>query len=177
MRSFLFSLIFVISAFLISFGLSCYFSYSYPLEYRQLITDNAEKYGVDAHLVASIINVESGFDENATSSKGAIGLMQILPSTADWISGKTGIKFDDLYSPKANIEIGSYYLSYLIKYFSDVDLAICAYNAGQGNVNRWLSMSEYSHDGKTLSEIPFKETRNYLKKVKKNLKIYKNKFN
>ena len=104
--------------------------------------------------------------------------MQLMPSTAEWLAGKVGEEYSDerLYEPEFNIKLGSYYLSYLIKYFGDRKLAICAYNAGQGNVSNWLEDKRYSTDGKTLDNIPFEETKNYLNKVYKNYRYYKNKY-
>ena len=177
MRLILVSFISIMLAFLLCFGTSCYYAYFYPVKYEEIVYANSRKYEISPEIIASIINVESGYKENSLSNKGAVGLMQILPSTAQWISSKIGLNYESLYSPEVNIEFGTFYLSYLLECFEDIDLAICAYNAGQGNVNRWLSTKEYSADGKSLNKIPFKETREYLSKVKKNMKIYKNKFN
>ena len=74
------------------------------------------------------------------------------------------------------MSLGAYYLSFLIDYFQDERLGICAYNAGQGNVSSWLADERYSEDGKTLKEIPFEETRIYLQKVLNNYNYYKNKY-
>lgn len=158
---------------------SCHSGYFYPMKNLEIIEKYSTEYKVDDYLVASIINVESHFNSEVISSKGAIGLMQLLPSTAEWVAGKLKIQFvaQDLLDPEINIKIGSYYLAYLIDYFGDVELAICAYNAGQGNVKKWLSNKDFSLDGVSLKEIPFSETKNYLKKVKQNIEIYKNKFN
>ncbi len=166
------------SAILICFGVSCYYSYFYPLDYKEAIVSCAKIYDLDPELIASIINVESSFNPNSVSNRGAIGLMQILPSTAEWVCNKIGREFDekDLYDPSVNIQIGGYYISYLLNYFSDESLALCAYNAGMGNVKKWLSSVEYSSDGEKLTTIPYDETENYLKLVQKNKKIYKNKF-
>jgi len=177
MKTLLFGIISIMMVFLVCFGITCHFSYFFPVKYEEIIFYCSKKYNLQPEVIASVINVESGYRKSAHSSKGAVGLMQILPSTADWVSNKIGVTFEDLFSPEVNIEFGTYYLAYLIDYFGDIDLAICAYNAGQGNVNRWLSNEEYSSDGKSLNNIPFKETREYLAKVKKNIKIYKNKFN
>ena len=178
MKSLLISLIAVFSAIMICFGVSCYYSYFYPFDYREIIVVNAEKYGVDAELVASIINVESSYNPYARSNKGALGLMQVLPSTAEWIAGRLGRDASsiDLFEPSINIQFGTYYIAYLINYFGDENLAICAYNAGMGNVKKWLRVAEYSSDGENLDKIPFKETKKYLKSVQKNVRIYKNKF-
>ena len=104
--------------------------------------------------------------------------MQIMPSTAKWIAQKIGEDYSEekLLNGEYNLKIGSWYLSYLIDYFNDEKLGICAYNAGQGNVSMWLKNEEYSQDGKTLKKIPFEETKNYLNKVYKNYKYYKNRY-
>ena len=166
----------------------------YPLKYRLEIIRAGEEFGVDAALIASVINAESGFNEKAISSKGAVGLMQILPSTAEWVIQKmrkqninipsysaeelfnSQISNGQLFDPNLNIRVGTFYLSYLINKFENVDVALAAYNAGEGNVIKWLSTDEFSSDQKTLKKIPFKETENYVKKVNLNLKIYSKKF-
>ncbi len=163
---------------LLVYTVGCVFNYLYPMTYCQEISDYAQLYDVDSALVASVINTESGFNEKAVSSKGAVGLMQIMPSTAEWISKLLGKEYSDenLLEANFNIEIGTYYLSYLKNYFKSEELALCAYNAGQGNVKNWLNNTEYSQDGKTLIKIPFEETKNYLNKVYKNYHYYKNKY-
>ena len=166
----------------------------YPLKYRLEIIRAGEEFGVDAALIASVINAESGFNEKAISSKGAVGLMQILPSTAEWVIQKMrkqninipGYSAEELFNPQTNsgqlfdpnlnIQVGTFYLSYLINKFENVDVALAAYNAGEGNVIKWLSVEEFSSDQITLKKIPFKETENYVKKVNLNLKIYSKKF-
>ncbi len=177
MRVFLFSVISVLSACLICFGFVCKNAYFYPVKFKDEIVATAEKFDIEPFLIASVINVESSFNQNAQSNKGAVGLMQVLPSTAEWVCQKLGREFDEenLFDPAENILIGSFYLSYLIEYFDNQSLAICAYNAGMGNVKKWLSSEEFSSDGTSLKEIPFKETKNYLEKVQKNISIYKNK--
>jgi len=177
-KSLLFSIIVALFAIVICFGFSCYYSYFYPLEYTDIIEINAREYNVEPELIASVINVESSYNKYSLSNKGAVGLMQILPSTAKWVCKRIGKEEEkiDLFEPSINIQIGSYYLSYLLNYFGSEDLAICAYNAGMGNVKKWLSIVDCSVDGKKLENIPFKETDNYLKMVKKNKSIYKNKF-
>ncbi len=177
----------------------CFFLYerlSFPIKFEEEITNASDEFNVDKNLIASVINAESHFNKNALSNKGAVGLMQIMPSTADWLIDKLvrekgyilnddgnakSIKYVSsnnkyLYDEKTNITLGSFYLSYLLKKFNNLDVCICAYNAGEGVVSKWLDNSEYSSDGKTLKKIPYSETRNYLKKVKLNLKVYTNKF-
>ena len=169
---------FFLAAILLCLGLSVFFSYRYPLKYKETIEAHSSAYSVAPKVVAAVINVESGFDSSAVSNKGAVGLMQLLPSTAVWLGHKLGktVQSDELFEPSINIQLGTYYIAYLVSYFKNIDLALCAYNAGMGNVKRWLTIEEYSVDGETLRKIPFTETENYLRKVKKNMKIYENKF-
>lgn len=161
---------------MLAYSLSCFYAYFYPMKYREEIEAYSQEFEVDPALVASVINVESGYDESAKSSKGAEGLMQILPSTGEWLTNKLGEKNKDLFDAKNNIRLGTFYLSYLLDLFANKDLALCAYNAGQRNVQNWLSDKRYSFDGKTLFKIPFEETQNYLKKVNKNYAYYKNRY-
>lgn len=165
-------------AIMLTYTVGSVFEYLYPMKYSQEIISYAEIYNVDSALVASVINTESNFDEKAKSKKGAIGLMQIMPSTAEWVAGKIGLEYNEenLYNGNYNIEIGTFYLSYLNSYFNDEKLALCAYNAGIGNVKSWLANEEYSTDGKSLAKIPYNETKNYLIKVYKNYHYYKNKY-
>ena len=145
----------------------------YPINYKLTVEKCANSYGISKELVYAVIRTESKFKEDAVSDKGAVGLMQIMESTGDWAAEKLDIEVEDLRKPEVNIEIGSYYLSYLLDlYENDLDCALAAYNAGQANVDKWLSDKKYSADGKTLDKIPFAETREYVKKVKRNMKIY-----
>lgn len=154
-----------------------YLGIQYPICYVDTIVDNSIRYGTDPYLIASIINVESRYDEKATSKKEAKGLMQITETTGKWGSEETGIvEYSDerLYEPEVNIRIGTWYISRLFKEFNgDGNLVLAAYNAGSGNVRKWLKDSNYSEDGKTLKKIPFKETEDYLARVEKNYKVYR----
>lgn len=148
------------------------------MKYKEEISQCSMIYNVDGALIASVANVESNFREDVVSSKGAIGIMQLIPSTAEWVANKIGESYseDKLYDGDYSLKLGSYYLSYLISCFGDKKTAICAYNAGQGNVKSWLANSKYSSNGKTLDKIPFKETEKYLNKVIKNYSYYKLKY-
>jgi soluble lytic murein transglycosylase len=153
-----------------------YVHYRYPLEYKELIAQYSAEYGVDEYLVMSMINAESRYKENAASSQGALGLMQITEPTAAWIAKTMGDKdFDveELYDPETNIKMGTWYIGNLKKAFGDDELALAAYNAGRGNVSAWLQDPEISPDGTSLDKIPFKETEKYIKKVIEDIKIYK----
>ncbi len=167
-----------ICAVVLSFCIGCFYAYYYPMKFKDEIIENSVEYRLDGAVIASVANIESNFKEDAISKKGAIGIMQLMPSTAEWIAGQMKEEFnvEKLKIGEYNLKLGSFYLSYLINYFGDRDLGICAYNAGQGNVSAWLKDERYSHDGK-LNKIPFKETENYLIKFKKNYKYYKNRYN
>lgn len=148
-------------------------NYVYPIEYKQEVLKESEENGLDWALVFAVIKVESNFNPNALSKKGAVGLMQLKPSTADYVAKLKGQEQVDLYNPKVNIEYGCYYLKYLIEKFKNINTAVCAYNAGEGKVSSWLRNSEYSKDGKTLDTIPFPETKEYLDRIEKTFNKYK----
>ena len=135
-----------------------------PLRHEDIIRQQAADKGLDASLIAAVIYAESRFVDQ-TSSAGARGLMQITPGTAQEIADRSGgITFDqgDLASPQVNISYGSWYLNWLLeRYAGNEPLAIAAYNAGTGNVDRWITRDP----GMTPEEIPFPETRAYVAKV------------
>ena len=151
----------------------CFF---YPNDYVLSVKKYAKIYDIPDDLVFSVIKAESNFDKNARSNKGAMGLMQIMEKTGDWAAEKIGIENfspDMLYEPEVNIEIGCFYLSYLLDlYNNDTKCALAAYNAGPANVDKWLMDKNYSKNQKTLKKIPFSETENYIEKVMKNREIY-----
>lgn len=178
MKTFYSILSLTILAVILTFCLGAFNAFFYPMTYKEEISILGNTYGVKSALIASVANVESNFNEDAISNKGAVGVMQLMPSTAQWLAGKIGEEYseDKLLKGEFNLKLGAYYLSYLIGYFGDEKLGICAYNAGQGNVSSWLKNEEYSKDGKNLNKIPFEETKNYLNKVYKNYKYYKNRY-
>lgn len=152
---------------LVVFTFSTIFIFS-GFKYKKLAVTYAKEYGVSASLVISIIKTESGFNKNAVSNKGAVGLMQILPTTAKYIAEKLGYGAEfNLFEPETNIEFGVYYLKYLLDKFKSEDIAICAYNAGEGTVLKWGLLRGFS-----LDKIKYKETLNYYKKVKFFKKLY-----
>jgi soluble lytic murein transglycosylase-like protein len=115
--------------------------------FDEMIADAASTYGVDKGLVKAVIHTESGFNPNAKSPPGARGLMQLMPATAR--------RFDvaDSYDPKQNIRGGTRYLGYLIDRFKNLELALAAYNAGEGNVDKYGGIP------------PFAETQDYVRRV------------
>jgi len=139
----------------------------FPIKYKDKIVEYTEYYNLAPELVSSLINAESSFDKDSISSAGAVGLMQILPTTAVEIAEKLGRNGYDLHNPSDNIEFGCYYLKYLIDYYEgDIVYALCAYNAGLNNVSYW------NFDG-DIEKIPINQTKNYVKKILNNQKIYK----
>lgn len=169
-------LLFIITAMVLKNVHDDYVENSYPLKYQQDVFQACEKYGVEPALVYGVMKTESSFDPEAVSHAGAIGLMQITPETFDWIqtyyAEENDYTAEDLKDYHVNIDYGTHILSILIEMYQNEDNAICAYNAGVGNVNSWLEDERYSSDGSTLSEIPIAETKNYLKLVKQNKSIY-----
>ena len=150
----------------------------YPIEHDEYIDKYSKEFDLDPWLVLSVIWVESKFDNTATSSKDARGLMQVTPKTGKWAS--ENLELDDyedelLYDPQTNIRIGSWYLDNLRTEFDgNLELVLAAYNGGSGNVTKWLEDEKYSDDGKTLKDIPFGETKNYVMKVFNTYDKYKN---
>ena len=148
----------------------------YPRHYSEFVEKYSAEFGVPETIIYAVIKTESDFVANAVSpaTPPALGLMQLTEETYEWVSGKLKEKPSafDIYDPDTNIRYGVWYLSYLYGRFENWDTAFAAYNAGPGNVSKWLEDSEYSSDGETLSYIPFKETRNYVKKVNKAIELY-----
>ncbi|MBM7614824.1 lytic transglycosylase domain-containing protein [Alkaliphilus hydrothermalis] len=148
----------------------------YPFHYRDMVEKYAEKYDVDPYLVAAIIRNESRFNPRAISHREARGLMQIAPVTGDWAAEMLKIKnftYEDLYEPELNIRIGIWYITVLDKEFkSNLQFMVAAYNAGNGNVTKWIKNPEYSSTGDYLDVIPFPETRNYVRKVFRDYERY-----
>ena len=141
---------------------------THPLEYEAEIRASATKFGVEPSLVAAVIKAESRFDPEATSSRGAYGLMQLLPETARFVSERTGIS-GDYRDPETNIRIGTRYLSYLqSRYDGDQRLALAAYNSGEGRVDHWLSRGDFD----VSRDIPFAETHDYVRNVTESQKVY-----
>jgi soluble lytic murein transglycosylase len=146
---------------------SWYLRLRYPLEYEHIVRGHAEQYDLDAALLAAVIYRESKFDADARSSSGAIGLMQLLPDTAEGIAQLTGgsrFEVDDLYDPEINVRYGSFYLRRLLRKYEDERLALAAYNAGQANVDEWIA------EGR--EEIPFPETREFVDNVLETRELY-----
>lgn len=153
----------------------------YPIKYREQISAYSQKYNIDPFLVISIMRIESKYNKDALSHKGARGLMQISPITGEWGASEIGIleyREDLLFEPDINIEIGCWYLNKLkCQFNNNLELMLAAYNGGSGNVTKWLRDERYSENGQSLKHIPFKETEVYIKKVLKSYDIYRKLYN
>ena len=114
---------------------------------------------MDKYLIYAIIKAESNFDADALSKSGAIGLMQVMEETA---FETLNVTKEELYNPKINIEVGVKYYLQLYKKYNNLGLAIAAYNAGMGNVDKWIEEGIINEEGSNLENIPFKETNRKL---------------
>lgn len=139
---------------------------SHPRDYREYVEKYAEMYKVPQAVCYSVIKCESGFDSTAVSSAGAIGLMQIMPDTFDYLCSLVGEEHETglLYEPQTNIRFGVFYLSVLYERFGKWETAFAAYNCGPSRVAEWIE-SGMVDDGGNLTEIPIAETANYVERV------------
>ncbi len=141
----------------------------YPMTYAPEIRAAAAEFSLDPAYVASVVLAESSFDAEAVSSVGAIGLMQIMPDTGEWIAGKLEDEPFDvqrLYQPEVNLRYGCWYLRFLLdRYDGDMYTASTAYHQGQGRVDQWLEDPEYSEDGRTLTAISSAVTDTYVNRI------------
>jgi soluble lytic murein transglycosylase len=140
-----------------------------PLRHEDIIRQQAREKGLDPSLIAAVIYGESRFRDGQTSPAGALGLMQLTPATAHYIARKSGgtqFVVDDLATPQVNISYGAYYLRYLLRrYDGNEDLALAAYNAGEGNVDKWIARARAHGRALTIAAIPYGETRAYVQRV------------
>jgi soluble lytic murein transglycosylase len=161
-------------------GPSWYTQTAYPLEHVGAIRAGAARYDLDPALVAAVIYAESKFDEHALSSQGAVGLMQILPETAEQIADESGgVTFttEDLEDPRINVRYGSYYLRQALDtYEGDLRAAVASYNAGMGAVSEWVAAARAEGHKLRLSDIPYPETRAYVEKVLEARRVYREEY-
>ncbi len=147
----------------------------HPMAYSEIVEREAQNYGIDPLLVYSVMKAESNFESDAISGAGAMGLMQIMPETYEWLAmraGATKVAKEDLLNPEINIKYGCLFLSHLMKKYPQLKSVLAAYNAGPGNVDSWLNDSTITPDGENLEYIPFPETKKYTEKVLNHYKIY-----
>jgi soluble lytic murein transglycosylase len=145
----------------------------YPLAYQEELKEAADRYGLDRYFLAAVVCTESRFRAEAVSSDGAEGLMQVLPSTAEWIAGMRGMKYEEgsLFDPATNLDYGCWLMRYLLdRYGGSEHNALIAYNAGAGRLDGWLDGG--ADENGELIEIPYAETRAYVEKITKLKEVY-----
>lgn len=148
----------------------------YPKKYEEYVYKYSEELDIDPMLTFAIIKTESNFKEDAVSASGAIGLMQLMENTAKEQAKKLNIEYtkESLYTVETNLKIGLNYFNTLLDYYNqNYILAFTAYNAGLGNVQKWISDKTIKADGSDIENIPFKETNMYVRKIIKNYEMYK----
>ena len=149
--------------------------HTYPVEYEDLIREYAQANGLEPAYVAAVILAESSYRPDVVSSADARGLMQIVPSTGEWIAGRLGETFseENLFDPATNIRYGCWYLGFLMqRYDGDMRCASAAYHQGQGTVDAWLQNPELSSDGRTLDRFDSSVTENYVNRILKYYEEY-----
>ena len=146
----------------------------YPKKYEEYVSKYAKQYKVSENLIYAVIKSESNFNEKAISSKEAKGLMQIMNTTANEVAEKINININEekLQEPEYNIMLGTKYLSMMIEKYENIQLAVAAYNAGTGTVDKWINQGILNIDGSNIENIPYKETNNYVRKILRDYKIY-----
>lgn len=149
----------------------------YPKTYAEFVTKYAAEYNVDPLLVFAVIKAESNFDESVVSKRNAKGVMQIMDTTAEEVAenimSDTNFESSMLFDAETNIKIGTKYLSELLqKYEGNYYVAVAAYNAGIGTVDKWINDGVIKSDGSDIENIPYKETNNYVRKIIRDYGIY-----
>lgn len=173
----------VVILFLLSFlAYSIYYSdyvqmkYFYPFPYKEEVRQASRQYQLNPNLLLAIIKNESKFDTNAISANGAMGLMQIMPDTGEWIATQTkkeAFNSKMLLNPGTNIRFGSWYLSELnAEFFQNDILVLAAYNAGRGNVQEWIKKYGWTKNFSNINEIPFVETQVYIRRILHDKQMY-----
>jgi len=146
----------------------------YPAVYVEIIRSNLQSKDqlLNHCFILSLMRVESMYNSRAESSMGALGLLQLLPETANWIERRY-ITREELFDPTKNIEIGVRYLYFLLERFFSMHLVLAAYNGGPTNVKRWMEKNGYADSLRFVEEIPYVETRNFVKRVISTYEIYR----
>jgi soluble lytic murein transglycosylase len=149
----------------------------YPLEHEQAIREEAERNALPPELVAAVIHAESQFVADSRSPQGAVGLMQVLPSTARWAASRPRRPSpgpSDLEDPETNIAYGAYVLAHMREQFGSVPAALAAYNAGDANLRRWQARARARGEVFRIPEdVPFPETRAYVTRVMELTAVYR----
>ncbi|MDU5228995.1 MAG: lytic transglycosylase domain-containing protein [Anaerococcus sp.] len=168
-------LLIILLAIVLSYGIIAYQTSRTQINYQDQITETSENFNIDPLLTASIVKVESDFDNDAQSHQGAQGLMQLLDETARHSAEVIGMDYypEKLNDIDYNLNLGVGYYNYLIKYYNNQKLALAAYNGGVGNVDKWIKDGVLDKNNPDISKIPFDETRQYVTKVETTYDVYK----
>ena len=149
----------------------------YPLRYTETIEACAAACDITPSLLYGVVRTESRFRAEAESSAGAKGLMQLTEAAfleaQKKRDGSVTLSVESMTDPTVNLTYGSYYLALMLRSFSDVSTALAAYNAGPNRVRGWLSNTDYSTDGETLTHIPYPETADYVERVLLAQRVYR----
>lgn len=148
---------------------------AFPLPYESSLREAATSNRIDPMLVAGLVRQESGFEANAMSRSGAVGLMQVMPETASKLTRQLKIRYSRtrLTDPGYNLRLGSRYLANLLQSFRTPEAALAAYNAGEDHVTRWTAGQNYLETAEFVESIPFTETREYVQIVIRNAEVYR----
>lgn len=174
----------ILAALLANLGIYIIERILYPLEYEDIVKKYSKEYNVPEYIILSIINIESSFDPEAVSVDGAMGLMQMLPSTFTWLSSfehlNENLPTESLFDPDVSIRYGTYYLKYLFEKFYNWETVYAAYNGGEGNIALLLDDPEYSDGKGNITKFPkikgtfdLTETEKYVQKAKDNVEHYR----
>lgn len=166
----------VLAAVLIRWSTGEIKEYRFSLPYEEYVTKYCEEYGVDSLFIYAMMKQESSFEPDAVSVDNARGLLQLTEETYDWVKwrmGESGGSFDDMFDPETNIRYGVWLTAYLFDRFENEKTVLAAYHAGMNITAEWLKNPEYSENGKTLTVIPYDDTRYHVKKVMGYYKEYK----
>lgn len=146
----------------------------YKKEYSEYVAKYANEYNVEENLIYALIKAESNFNSKAVSHQNAKGLMQLMDSTAEDLANKCQIKLTDenIFEPDINIRLGTQYIAILLDKYDRIEIALAAYNAGSGNVDKWIKNGIIKSDGSDIENIPYKETNTYVRKIMRDYKIY-----
>ncbi len=140
----------------------------YPMEYREIVERVSAEEGIAEHVLYAVIFTESSFDAEAVSKVGAVGLMQLLPSTAEWLTMREGVEYteDMLKDPEFSVRYGAKFLKILYDRYNNWDAAHAAYHAGFGRVDSWLEEGIAHYEEGQLVGIPIDTTETYVNRLR-----------